>query len=63
MVEGKSAVNQRLVSRLHGVIRPFILRRLKSEVAKQVRAVLGSARLEVSAFACVDVLLITQSVR
>ena len=36
MVEGKSAVNRRLVSRLHGVIRPFILRRLKSEVAKQL---------------------------
>lgn len=36
MVEGKSDVNRLLVSRLHGVIRPFILRRLKSEVAKQL---------------------------
>ena len=32
MVEGKNKVNTKLVRRLHGVIRPFILRRLKSEV-------------------------------
>lgn len=27
---------QQLVERLHGVLRPFLLRRLKSEVEKQV---------------------------
>jgi SNF2 family DNA or RNA helicase len=36
MVEGEAAVQMRLVSRLHGVIRPFILRRLKKDVAKQL---------------------------
>ena len=36
MVEGNSSVNGDLVSRLHGVIRPFILRRLKKDVAKQL---------------------------
>ena len=35
MVEGNS-VNRDIVARLHGVIRPFILRRLKKDVAKQL---------------------------
>jgi E1A-binding protein p400 len=35
MVEGDN-VNRAIVARLHGVIRPFILRRLKKDVAKQV---------------------------
>ncbi|EIE18784.1 hypothetical protein COCSUDRAFT_221, partial [Coccomyxa subellipsoidea C-169] len=36
MVEGQEAVNKALVERLHGVLRPFLLRRLKSEVEKQL---------------------------
>ena len=32
----KDQMNQKLVSRLHGVLRPFILRRLKSQVEKQL---------------------------
>lgn len=36
MVEGESSVNAKLVRRLHEVLRPFILRRLKSEVEKEV---------------------------
>ncbi len=36
MVEGTRAVNMSLVSRLHAVLRPFILRRLKKEVEKQL---------------------------
>lgn len=36
MVEGERSVNARLVHRLHEVLRPFILRRLKSEVEKEV---------------------------
>ena len=36
MVEGEAAVNVKLVRRLHEVLRPFILRRLKSEVEKEV---------------------------
>ncbi len=35
-VEGTSALDQGLVRRLHAVLRPFLLRRLKSEVAKQL---------------------------
>jgi SNF2 family DNA or RNA helicase len=35
MVEGDN-VNRAIVARLHGVIRPFILRRLKKDVAKQL---------------------------
>ncbi len=36
MIEGKERANQELIDRLHGVLRPFLLRRLKSEVAKQL---------------------------
>ena len=36
MVEGGEGVNMDLVSRLHGVLRPFLLRRLKSEVEKNL---------------------------
>ncbi|RQM20178.1 hypothetical protein B5M09_010086 [Aphanomyces astaci] len=36
MVEGEAAVNDQLVSRLHNIIRPFVLRRLKKDVAKQM---------------------------
>ena len=36
MVEGGGGVNMDLVSRLHGVLRPFLLRRLKSEVEKNL---------------------------
>eukprot|EP00899_Mesostigma_viride_P018488 jgi/Mesvir1/26640/Mv24037-RA.1 len=36
MVEGQEAVNKELVERLHGVLRPFILRRLKCDVEKQL---------------------------
>ena len=36
MVEGTNAVNQTLVNRLHSVLRPFILRRLKKDVEKQM---------------------------
>ena len=35
-VEGGPAVDMSLVRRLHAVLRPFVLRRLKSEVAKQL---------------------------
>ena len=35
-VEGGGGVNMDLVSRLHGVLRPFLLRRLKSEVEKNL---------------------------
>lgn len=35
-VEGVSAVDMALVKRLHAVLRPFILRRLKADVAKQL---------------------------
>lgn len=34
MVDGSQSINQSLVSRLHSILRPFILRRLKSEVEK-----------------------------
>lgn len=36
MVEGKESYNKTLVERLHTVIRPFILRRTKSEVESQM---------------------------
>ena len=36
MVEGEEQVNNELVRRLHGVIRPFVLRRLKKDVEKQM---------------------------
>lgn len=35
-VEGGPVVDKSLVSRLHTVLRPFVLRRLKSEVATQM---------------------------
>jgi E1A-binding protein p400 len=37
MVEGSRAVNDDLVRRLHGIMRPFVLRRLKKDVEKQAR--------------------------
>ncbi|ETV92879.1 hypothetical protein, variant [Aphanomyces invadans] len=36
MVEGEAAVNEQLITRLHNIIRPFVLRRLKKDVAKQM---------------------------
>jgi len=36
MVEGKGDVNQKIIQRLHGVLRPFMLRRLKKDVEKQL---------------------------
>ena len=36
MVEGNRNVNSDLISRLHGIMRPFLLRRLKKDVAKQL---------------------------
>lgn len=36
MVEGEQDVNNQLVAQLHGIIRPFVLRRLKKDVAKQM---------------------------
>ena len=36
MVEGARNVNNDLISRLHGIMRPFLLRRLKKDVAKQL---------------------------
>ncbi|CAG7833591.1 unnamed protein product [Allacma fusca] len=36
MVEGNSEYNENIIRRLHKVLRPFILRRLKSEVEKQL---------------------------
>ena len=36
MIEGSSELNESLISRLHGVLRPFILRRLKKDVEKQL---------------------------
>uniref|UniRef100_A0A183BRV5 Helicase domino n=2 Tax=Globodera pallida TaxID=36090 RepID=A0A183BRV5_GLOPA len=36
MVEGTAEVDQALVQRLHKILRPFILRRLKAEVEKQL---------------------------
>ena len=34
--EGENSANAMIIKRLHGVIRPFILRRLKKDVAKQL---------------------------
>eukprot|EP01113_Clastostelium_recurvatum_P048888 TRINITY_DN897_c3_g1_i5.p1 TRINITY_DN897_c3_g1~~TRINITY_DN897_c3_g1_i5.p1 ORF type:complete len:1290 (-),score=442.72 TRINITY_DN897_c3_g1_i5:648-4265(-) len=36
MIEGNDAVNGDLISRLHGILRPFLLRRLKKDVEKQL---------------------------
>mmetsp|Transcript_20127 Transcript_20127/g.28065 ORF Transcript_20127/g.28065 Transcript_20127/m.28065 type:complete len:1990 (-) Transcript_20127:136-6105(-) len=36
MVEGKEAMDKSVITRLHKVLRPFILRRLKKDVAKQM---------------------------
>ncbi len=36
MIEGSSEYNENVVRRLHKVLRPFLLRRLKSEVEKQL---------------------------
>lgn len=36
MVEGQEKLNRELVARLHGVLRPFLLRRLKADVEKQL---------------------------
>lgn len=36
MVEGSQEYNEDIVRRLHKVIRPFILRRMKNEVEKQL---------------------------
>jgi SNF2 family DNA or RNA helicase len=36
MVEGSAEYNDGLIARLHKVLRPFLLRRLKSEVEKQM---------------------------
>ena len=35
-VEGQASLSRQLVKRLHGILRPFILRRLKAEVEKQL---------------------------
>ncbi|XP_065077199.1 helicase domino isoform X2 [Ochlerotatus camptorhynchus] len=36
MIEGNSEYNETIIKRLHKVLRPFLLRRLKSEVEKQM---------------------------
>lgn len=36
MVEGNKAINNELINRLHSIMRPFILRRLKRDVEKQL---------------------------
>src|SRR5690242_12527350 len=36
MVEGNRGLNNDLISRLHTIMRPFILRRLKKDVEKQL---------------------------
>lgn len=36
MIEGSEEVNETLVARLHGVLRPFLLRRMKKDVEKQL---------------------------
>ncbi|XP_075220289.1 domino helicase isoform X2 [Lycorma delicatula] len=36
MIEGNSEYNETIIKRLHKVLRPFLLRRLKSEVEKQL---------------------------
>lgn len=37
-VEGRSRISDELVKRLHSIMRPFVLRRLKKDVAKQLPA-------------------------
>jgi E1A-binding protein p400 len=36
MVEGNRAINNDIVSRLHSIMRPFLLRRMKKDVEKQL---------------------------
>ena len=36
MVEGNRGINSDLISRLHSIMRPFLLRRLKKDVEKQL---------------------------
>lgn len=36
MIEGGSNQNEDVVNRLHGIIRPFVLRRLKKDVETQL---------------------------
>ena len=36
IIEGNSNRNDDLISRLHGIIRPFVLRRLKKDVETQM---------------------------
>lgn len=36
MVEGKQGINEQLIQRLHTILRPFLLRRLKKDVEKQL---------------------------
>lgn len=36
MIEGNSDRNEDVISRLHGIIRPFVLRRLKKDVETQM---------------------------
>ncbi len=36
MVEGQRSVNNDLIARLHSIMRPFLLRRLKKDVEKQL---------------------------
>ena len=36
IIEGNTKRNNDLIGRLHGIIRPFILRRLKKDVEKQL---------------------------
>jgi SNF2 family DNA or RNA helicase len=38
MIEGKEEMNKKLIGRLHSILRPFLLRRLKRHVAKQLPA-------------------------
>ena len=36
MIEGKQEVNEQLIKRLHKILRPFLLRRIKADVEKQL---------------------------
>jgi E1A-binding protein p400 len=36
MIEGTANQNEEMIARLHGIIRPFILRRLKKDVETQL---------------------------
>ena len=36
MIEGNSDRNEEVIKRLHGIIRPFVLRRLKKDVETQM---------------------------